>query len=135
MRYVRVTLAQGRQSIGWIASGFDQLIARLDCEQAPASDLEQYRSVLRRYKDEFIRILKGEVTDDEGDLPELPLDISRLMRRGCPPLDIVELMLGATSGLSPCFDDLLISCGLTRDSLSDLRRTCEATASIISMLE
>jgi|GEM_PF-135725 len=88
---------------------------------------------IRSYKEEFIRILSGNMaTDYECNLPKLRQDLCKLMKRGCPALDVVELMYGCTSGSHPTFSDAVRCVGLTERDLLKLRACCGWAADMIS---
>lgn len=136
MEHPAVDLAQKKELIGWMGSGFDQFIAlRVDRVEDFQSreDLEQARARIRSYKEEFIRILSGNMeTDYEYDLPKLRQDLRKLIKRGCPALDVVELMYGCTSGNNLTFSDALHCVGLTERDLRKLRACCRWAADMIS---
>ncbi len=134
MLYAALTPAEKKKVTDWIERGFDQFIALRVASDTSNPDREQDCAHIRRYKDVFVDILKEKATDREGDLPELLRDLYRLMSRGCPALDLVELMYGATSGINPTFRDALRYVGLNERKLSDLSLVCERMANVISML-
>ena len=136
MAHPAVDWAQKKKLIEWTGSGFDQFIAlrvdRVEDFQSGA-DIAQARARIRGYKEEFIRILSGNMaTDYECNLPKLRQDLCKLMKRGCPALDVVELMYGCTSGSHPTFSDAVRCVGLTERDLLKLRACCGWAADMIS---
>jgi len=132
MRYPATNAAPKNKMIDWIASGFERYGAM--CFDHNAMNVEHVRAAMRRYSDEFGRML-GRNADDNGlDLPELRHDLVRLMGKNCPPVDIVELMMQCTSKL-----DVVRSIGLhyldiSAKDLSDLERSHRQAADEISRL-
>jgi len=103
MGYPATTEAQESTVIAWLASGFESYGQRVD------SDPE-----IRRYGEEFGRILGGKVGDSEINLPPLREDLIRLIDKQCPAVDVVELMVRCTSELN-----LALSCGVQRCDIAE----------------
>jgi hypothetical protein len=100
---------------------------------ALTDSLEQNRTLIESYGAEFGRILDGQ-TDWLEDLLQLQEDLFALIERGCPPLDIIDLMLACTSGRSPAFADSLGSVGLNDPTLHALKIACHWVAENITAL-
>jgi len=74
------------------------------CE--PGETPEQSRDRILRYRDQFSRVLRG--TADYHVIPPKLLDnLYDLKKNGCPPQDIVELMLGSTNWLGATYPKLI----------------------------
>lgn len=132
MRYPATNAAQRSKMIGWIASGFERYGAMY--VDLNATNVERIRAEIRRYSDEFGRML-GRNADDNGlDLPELREDLIRLMEQNCPPVDIVELMMRCTSKVGVVRSVGLHYLDISRADLLDLERCYRQAADTISQL-
>ncbi len=79
----------------------------------------------------------GAILDDRTDFDEVaPLKecLFQLIERGCPVLDIIDLMFACTKGRTPAIPDRLESIGLSGNSLHLLRFTCQLVSEKISAL-
>jgi hypothetical protein len=96
-----LTVAETRELVGWMEAAFTLYAERRAhvygvCE--PGETPEQSRARILLYRDQFTRILRG--TADYHIMPSQLLDnLHDLKKRGCPPQDIVELMLATTNWL------------------------------------
>jgi len=68
------------------------------------------RTQIEAYAKEFGRVLRDEVEmSDEDDPLTLGSDLHGLMKSGCPPVELVELMLACTSDYGVTIPDLLMT--------------------------
>jgi hypothetical protein len=132
MRYPATNAAQKSKMIGWIASGFERYGAMY--VDRNATNVERIRAEIRRYSDEFGRMLRRNADDNGLDLPELREDLIRLMDRNCPPVDIVELMMRCTSKFDAVRSVGLHYLDISAKDLSDLERCYRQAAETISQL-
>ena len=136
MKHPSVGWAQEKKMIEWTGSGFDRFIAlRVNRGEDLRSGVDRAgdRARVQRLKEEFIRVLSElRMKDYECDSQNLRRDLTKLMNRGCPALDVVELAYGCTSGLNPTLSDAVRCVGLTESDLVKLRTCCGWAADMIS---
>jgi hypothetical protein len=136
MKHPSVGWAQEKKMIEWTGSGFDRFIAlRVNRGEDLRSGVDRAgdRARVQRLKEEFIRVLSElRMKDYECDSQNLRRDLTKLMNRGCPALDVVELAYGCTSGLNPTLSDAVRCVGLTESDLVKLRTCCGWAADVIS---
>jgi hypothetical protein len=94
---------------------------------------DENRKIILSCGAKFGVILDGG-TDWLADLPDLQGDFFNLIERGCPVLDIIDLMFACTTGRSPAIPDSLESIGLQEPSLGLLRQICQLVSEKISDL-
>src|ERR1035437_92154 len=123
MEYPATTEAQKGTVIAWIASGFESHGERVDPDPE-----------IRRYGEEFGRILSGNVGDNEIDLPPLRKDLLSLIDKQCPAADIVELMVRCTSETNVALSGGVQRCDIAERDLSHLERCIRLAADGISQL-
>jgi hypothetical protein len=107
MSYSGLSAKQKTQTEEWIFSAFERYLARdihktteLLPPEAVDRFMEDRRSYIQRYGDEFRRVLHGEVQICYGvDRIKLREDLHKLMTRECTALDIVDLMLHCHPGV------------------------------------
>ncbi len=90
------------------------------------------RLLISRCGTEFADILAGR--SDFGDFPLLSSDLFKLIERGCPLLDIIDLMFSCTKGRTLTISDRLDSIGLRESSLHILRDICQLASQTILAL-
>lgn len=107
---------------------------------------EQNITLILRSGEEFVRILDGKTedlvpiphgkTDDrESESEQLGADLLGLLKRGCPPLDIIDFMFACTRGRNSGISETLEAIGLKGgQSLNLLGRLCHLTADKIALL-
>jgi hypothetical protein len=123
MWYPATTEAQNETVIVWIASGFESYGERVYPDPK-----------IRRYGEEFGRILGENVGDNEIDLPPLRRDLLRLIDKQCPAADVVELMVRCTSETNVAISCGVQRCDIAEEELSHLERCIRQAANGISQL-
>jgi hypothetical protein len=123
MGYPATTEAQNETVIVWIASGFESYGGRVDADPK-----------IRRYGEEFGRILGVNVGDNEIDLPPLRKDLLRLIDKQCPAADVVEIMVRCTSETNVALSCGVQRCDIAEEDLSHLERCIRQAADGISKL-
>jgi hypothetical protein len=123
MGYPATTEAQNKMVIVWIAYGVEGYGERVDPDPK-----------IRRYGEEFGRILGGDVGDNEIDLPPLRKDLLKLIDKQCPAADIVELMVRCTSETNVALSSGVQRCDIAEEDLSHLERCIQQAADGISQL-
>jgi hypothetical protein len=94
---------------------------------------EQNRALILRCGQEFVSILNGKI-EGLSELPQLQADLVALLERGCPALDIIDLMFACTRGRNSGVSDTLEAIGLSDPSLDVLRQLCHLVSAKISAL-
>src|ERR1039458_7539958 len=115
-----------------------KLLREQNQEEAAAWIEESFRSraelgkdrgtEIEKYGEEFSRIVRCEEDDDLGQ------DLYELMKRGCPPPAIVELILVCTSGFHFTITDALRGAGITDEVLRDVKQSLPSTVQVIDVL-
>jgi len=123
MEYPATTEAQKSTVVAWIASGFESYAQRVDPD-----------SEIRRYGEEFGRVLGGNMGDSEIDLPRLREDLLRLIDKQCPAVDVVDLMVRCTSETNLALARGVQHCDIGEPDLSHLERHIRQAADAISQL-
>jgi hypothetical protein len=95
---------------------------------------EKNTGSIRSYGMEFVRILDGQ-TEWKEELPLLREDLFNLIEKGCPKLDIIQLMFACTRGRSDAISDTLASIGLAGPSFDILAQLCELVSDKIQALD
>jgi hypothetical protein len=90
---------------------------------------EKNSALIRSYGLEFVRIL------NETEWTELREDLSILIEKGCPKLDIIQLTFACTRGRSLAISDTLASVGLDGPSFDILAQLCELVSDKIAALD
>ena len=90
------------------------------------------RKLILSYGTEFNRILE----DDEAseDSVELQEDLFNLTERGCPKLDIIDLMFACTTGRNMAISDNLADVGISYEALAYLEALCAWCSDCIARL-
>ena len=93
---------------------------------------EKNRDLILGYGAEFDRILEDhEASEDSVELQE---DIFNLTSRGCPKLDIIDMMFRCTTGRNLSVFDDLAELGLSESVLLQLKVACAWCADRIALL-
>jgi hypothetical protein len=122
---VSVAKSQKQKIELWIATAFEQYAAKCEIVREVGVSLA---TEVRRYKGEFSRIVLS------SEEVELRNDLYNLMNRGCPALDIVELMLVCTSGIQRTISYGLDEVGITDNVLRRLKQNLVWTAEVLDVL-
>jgi hypothetical protein len=133
---VGLTSQQKRRLLEVVASGFKNYAEKYGDRRlvgALTDSEEENRLMILSCGAEFGAILEGR-SDSFEDLPRLRSDLFQLVERGCPLLDIIDLMFACTKGRSPAIADRLESIGLQEPSLGLLRQICQLVSEKISAL-
>lgn len=131
-----LTFPQRRRLSEAVAAGFKSYAEKYGDRRhvgALTDSEDENRHLVLRCGAEFGVILNGPVESFE-DLPRLGEDLFNLIERGCPVLDIIDLMFACTTGRSPAIPDSLESIGLQEPSLGLLRQICQLVSEKISDL-
>src|SRR2546425_3251814 len=96
MEYPGTTPHQKEQVAEWIQVAFDRLAYHVTL--SPTATSSEIAALV--CGKEFARIILLEI-DHEVDLPRLRVDLYKLMRTDCPPVDLVELLIRFTTGAAP----------------------------------
>lgn len=93
---------------------------------------ETNRKLILSYGTEFNRILE----DDEAseDSVELQDDVFSLTSRGCPKLDIIDMMFSCTTGRNMAISDNLADVGISYEALAYLEALCAWCGDCIARL-
>jgi hypothetical protein len=130
-----LTIPETREIIGWMEAAFKLYAERRAhvvgvCE--PGETSEQSRDRILLYRDQFSRILRG--TADYHVIPPKLLDnLYDLKRKGCPPQDIVELMLACTNWLGGDLSKVDQAFAIP-EAVDSVRKNCRKMSEEISTL-
>src|SRR5437762_4774008 len=131
---MRLTVVETGQLVAWMETAFSAY-AKASSDSGwtrePYETPEQCQARILQYGSELGRILRG--TADYHVAPELVDDLYGLMNRGCPALDIVELMLACTNLFGGDISDFVEAVGIP-EKLKTVRRNCRQMADAISTL-
>ena len=131
-----LTIPQKRRLLELAASGFKNYADKYGDRRhvwAVTDSEDENRHLILTYGEKFGIILHGR-SDWLAELPDLQEDLFNLIERGCPVLDIIDLMFACTKGRSPAIPDRLESIGLREPSLRLLRQICQLASEKISAL-
>jgi hypothetical protein len=130
-----LTVSETKELVGWMEAAFERYAARQAhvvavCE--PGETPEQSHNRILRYRGQFSRVLRG--TADYHVIPPKVLDdLYDLKKCGCPPQDIVELMLACTNWLGGDLSKVDEAFGIP-EALNAVRRNCRKMSDDISTL-